>query len=337
MSNILKLVMSRGKKFGSGLKMVTASSACVALYYCQNEYSSTRSEKQSSSEKISSGIIECDMMERIAKKSYLQPLAHTHRSMGNNTPDAIIQSSKGSSSEWPTGIPRQLHILVIDVPEFREMMDEQCRVDLKHLFCDGVAPPKRVEIKHNSSSANDSGTILNDPRDDLNKNRVRSSSYNGLDTTTALEVMQKSFATSLTRCGSNDGVILLEASVSAMDESSELQRLIGGDDRAPNTKRNDSEKRKRYTSFGLKVAEEENASSNQYAWIEELHLRLQGRVPFGAVLVPSSSISRYLFGNVYRWTSRSWFWRMNMNEGENVDGSVTQSKPHAVIADGGAL
>merc|ERR1719223_739347 len=103
----------------------------------------------------------------------------------------------------------------------------------------------------------------------------------------------------------------------------------GGND----VKRNDEEKSKssnssQYTSFGRKMAEEENASSNQYAWIEELHLRLQGRVPFGATLEPSSSFSRYLFGHVYRWTSRSWFWRRgNMDEGEDVDGSVVQSKP----------
>eukprot|EP00816_Leptocylindrus_hargravesii_P002980 CAMPEP_0196818128 /NCGR_PEP_ID=MMETSP1362-20130617/64106_1 /TAXON_ID=163516 /ORGANISM="Leptocylindrus danicus, Strain CCMP1856" /LENGTH=531 /DNA_ID=CAMNT_0042196083 /DNA_START=69 /DNA_END=1664 /DNA_ORIENTATION=- len=309
----------------------TAATTLALLYYFQNNNSNTttQSEKESSSlSKKSRKIIECDLMERIAKKSYLQPMTHTIQSSHDNNNNA-------SSFERPKGIPRQLRILVIDLPEFREMMDQECRVDLKHLFCDGVAPPKRVEIKHHDSVSDNNGARIS----------TKTTNIDASNSTTILGVMQKSLATSLTRCGSNDGVLLLEASVSALDgrKGAELlQRMTISAD-GNDAKRNDEEKRSgsnssQYTSFGRKVAEEENASSNQYAWIEELHLRLQGRVPFGATLEPSSSFSRHLFGNVYRWTSRSWFWRRrNMDEGEDVDGSVMQSKPHAVIADGGAL
>jgi len=103
--------------------------------------------------------------------------------------------------------------------------------------------------------------------------------------------------------------------------------------------------------------DEMDAPWNQYAWIEEMQLRIKGHIPFGANVERSSFLSRILFGKCYRQTikpSRSFLHyfipsflsgqRLGGDEGIDGDYGKNQrtvnrasSKPHAVIADGAAM
>ena len=104
--------------------------------------------------------------------------------------------------------------------------------------------------------------------------------------------------------------------------------------------------------------DEVDAPWNQYAWIEEMELRIHGHIPFGANVERCSWLSRKLFGTCYRSTVRKvssspllWFlptWLVGNKPGgyDGVDGDYgknrrtinrASSKPHAVIADGSAM
>jgi len=103
--------------------------------------------------------------------------------------------------------------------------------------------------------------------------------------------------------------------------------------------------------------DEMDAPWNQYAWIEEMQLRIKGHIAFGANVERSSFLSRILFGKCYRQTikpSRSFLHyfipsflsgqRLGGEEGIDGDYGKNQrtvnrasSKPHAVIADGAAM
>lgn len=104
--------------------------------------------------------------------------------------------------------------------------------------------------------------------------------------------------------------------------------------------------------------DEVDAPWNQYAWIEEMELRIHGHIPFGANVERCSWLSRKLFGTSYRSTVKKvssspllWFvpsFLIGNKPGgyDGVDGDYgnnrrtinrASSKPHAVIADGSAM
>ena len=209
------------------------------------------------------GYIEANLMDKIARKPYLQPVGWKH--------------SSSSSEEFvrPNGVPKELRVIVIDLPEFRQVFDETCKVDLSSIFPDGIARPKKIQSKEFGSNT------------DKSKEIVKTS-----------EIVQKSLAKSLTRCGSNNGVVLLEMSISDIAKDRISLKAISPID--------------------------------QYAWFDELRMRMSGAIPFGDVLERSSLWNQYLFGNSYRWKfGWFYFWKNNSE--------VEERKPHAVIVDGKAV
>jgi len=75
---------------------------------------------------------------------------------------------------------------------------------------------------------------------------------------------------------------------------------------------------------------ERNSPRNQYAWLEELHLRINGIVPFGAPMQKAPLLSRWFYGRTYRqeipmssprggWVS--WLWLPVMFSGSHAIGS----------------
>lgn len=97
------------------------------------------------------------------------------------------------------------------------------------------------------------------------------------------------------------------------------------------------------------LATEVEAPWNQYAWMEEMRLRINGQVHFDAPLEQSSAYRRVLFGNVYKvtvpavTTIRDYFLpSFAKTDPDGVDGRNKTNvrachKPHAVIANGAAL
>jgi hypothetical protein len=88
---------------------------------------------------------------------------------------------------------------------------------------------------------------------------------------------------------------------------------------------------------------------NQYSWMEEMRLRINGQVNFDAPMEQSSTYRRVIFGNVYKVTvpavSTIWdnfvppFARSDPDgvDGRNRTNVRACNKPHAVIANGAAL
>lgn len=236
--------------------------------------------------------------------------------------------------------------MIVDVPEFRRVFDEECRVDFSKLFLDGTARPKIVTKTSSSSMDN-------------------TESESSVD----IHVVQKSLVKSLTTCGQRNKTILLEASMAninprQMKRRYEFQRrrrrrpplqpsstarkqpLDNDDDDVSNENKTNSDNHndndnnnvvgsdentirpKSDVSFDDDVRDEEDAPWNQKAWMEEMDLRISGKVPFSSSMEPSSYLSRLVFGNHYRTTvpaSSSWWWTTNNTR--------SLHKPHAVIAD----
>eukprot|EP00546_Thalassionema_frauenfeldii_P004729 CAMPEP_0178922678 /NCGR_PEP_ID=MMETSP0786-20121207/16293_1 /TAXON_ID=186022 /ORGANISM="Thalassionema frauenfeldii, Strain CCMP 1798" /LENGTH=410 /DNA_ID=CAMNT_0020597081 /DNA_START=314 /DNA_END=1546 /DNA_ORIENTATION=+ len=224
----------------------------------------------------------------------------------------------------------------IDIPEMRDAFDGDCQLDFSKIYPDEIAPAKKI----------------------------------GNENTAMRKIMQKSFVKSFVRCKNKKkiGVELLEASVSNLnpknmrktyqvgnlmkynvDEGRDIPASI--EEKANKSNNEDeetSQEKKERGPNALTNEEEIDAPWNQYAWIEELQLRVQGKVPFGSTLNPSSLLTRVMFGNVYKVQvpSNRAFWEWLLPpvwhrdpagiEGADLNNWASQ-KPHAVIADGAAM
>jgi len=490
--------------------------------------SNTKCEENTSSQRRRGhiGIIETNFTDRLASKPYLNyhnPYARDSlmrstinssrrlwskfaRNDHNANPTVVGGLHAGDSwtddsgallarsnvrSERPIGVPRRIRIMAIDVPEFREVFDGECKVNLSRVYPDDIAPPKfiprrslMIQDRKNNVHVAALDETSNESKDD---NNVSSSSLSSSSSSSSsssppskkktnsnttviasnrrtkkeeqIEIMQKSLARCLVRCRNEQskriGVELLEASIYDLNPSNMrrtyqfgsyrydpgkymngggktrgggeavdnmLQRRMSvnenigigrrtyhrnrnlnrnnmvvtkneeQDDNAnANANANDSNVEQESSTVEYADVEEEyenddnseaadeeehnfmektvlameedevDAPWNQYAWIEEMQLRIDGRIPFGANAERASWLSRTLFGNSYRQTvkaSRSflhWFVPSflsgeKVGGEEGIDGDYggragsmarsinrSSSKPHAVIADGSAM
>mmetsp|Transcript_15321 Transcript_15321/g.35505 ORF Transcript_15321/g.35505 Transcript_15321/m.35505 type:complete len:502 (-) Transcript_15321:722-2227(-) len=255
--------------------------------------------------------IESHLMDRIQQKKYL--------------------------SDAKDGIPSTLRVLAIDVPEMRtEAFTGECRLSHDNVFLDDIAAPKAIDV------------VL----DDEGKKKKQK-----------LEIAQKSLVKSIVHCSSphsqqHVGVELLEASVSnfnrfkvrkkqsfgkfTYDPGKYYDSSTGGND--------DDQIDKDQMPFDKKRVDEIEAPWNQYAWMEELRLRINGHIKFDAPIERSPKYERVLYGNNYKSTVpvvyRLWDlfipYSLARSDPNGVDGrNETKmracNKPHAVIANGAAL
>jgi hypothetical protein len=225
----------------------------------------------------SSFQIETDLMERIAQKPYLQAFT--------------------SNEQHPKGVPHRLRILAIDVPEMRTAFDGECRINLSKIYADDIAPAKSLPRYENGDTANTMSK--------QQKKRAKMA---------ATVIAQKSMAKSLIKCRKQKkiGVELLEASVADLNphnmrKTHQFGNLVSYDpgkyatrpvaDRTTNNNNIEEEGEEEKpvataaTTGGgtsirkdseegpvLATADDEiDAPWNQYAWIEELQLRVSRR------------------------------------------------------------
>ena len=132
----------------------------TSLFYAKSSSKTSLEQRQSQTSSRQQLKMDVDLMDRIAAKPYL-PVTKTR------------------------SVPLRLRLLAIDVPEMRTQgIDGDCRVNMKKVFSDGIAPPKKIQ---------------------------------GTD----MEVVQKSFAHALVRCRHMDshrkGVEMVEASVADLN------------------------------------------------------------------------------------------------------------------------
>ncbi len=244
-------------------------------------------------------------------------------------------------SDAKEAIPSTLRILAIDVPEMRtRAFTGNCIQSHDKVFLDDVARPKGINV------------VLDDGDDDDDKGKKKQK----------IEIAQKSLAKLMMHCSSPEsqqpvGVELLEASVSNLNRYKVRKKQSFGNytydpgkyyDSSTNensddeTDENDKDK--------IEKSDEIEAPWNQYAWMEELRLRINGHIEFDAPIEKSSRFGRLLFGNNYKTTVPTVFKIMDLfipfafarSDPNGIDGRHQTkvracNKPHAVIANGAAL
>jgi hypothetical protein len=282
--------------------------------------------------------IESHLMEKISQKSYLT-------------------SAKDQ-------IPSTLRVLAIDIKEMRtEAFTGTCRLSHDKIFPEEVAPPKEISMPSQEDKDNPSHS---------DKKRIRRRNK--------MEIPQKALVKSIFHCSSPRsqqpiGVELLEASISDLNPYKlrkkqrigaweydpgkyyESQSEKNNENQASMDEDNKQEIEEHRGSSGANDSRiqdptfvEMEAPWNQYAWMEELRLRINGQVHFDAPMEKSSRYERVLFGHVYKTTVPAVhkmidFFIPFAFAKSNPDGADSRNatdvragnRPHVVIANGAAL
>jgi len=247
------------------------------------------------------------------------------------------------------------------------VFDQECRVDLSMLYPDDIAPRKKIKRVTTREKEKKNGQTM--------------------------DIVQKSLVRSLSRCGDNASVELLEASVADLNPRNMKRQItfvakrkktvknINGQEEQNENNHDGDEESSGLTEAGSEMEEGEEDEQqqldeildqqreldheidspwNQYAWIDEMHLRVAGAVKFDAPMERSSTLSHLIFGNSYRRTTTTpstWWFGSHINHPDGIDGqddilvrgwfskrgrrrnmhTVASNKPHAVIADGEAM
>lgn len=193
--------------------------------------------------------IEVHLMDKIQQKSYLETAKE--------------------------GIPSTLRILAIDLPELRkEAFSGDCQLDHQHIYPDDLAPPKVVDV--------------------LGRKEESDGKHN------KLRIAQKALVKSLVQCRSSQsqqkiGVEILEASVADLNRFKLRKKIQVGNFKydpgkyysPTNVRANDEgdeeieEVDQAEILLDTAAFEDEiEAPWNQYAWIEELRLRVRTLTDF---------------------------------------------------------
>lgn len=251
-----------------------ATTAATAVWYNSTlleEASSATAEETSPStgnkdDPTENNPIEINLMDKISNKVYLNPV-RVRGPLQKRNSDTPPPSVTDPVKERPVGVPSHLRILAIDLPEMRDQAFAKgvCRVALDRVYPDGVAPAKQVGDQE--TAEHKEATTTNTSA----KQR--------------LEVEQKIWVKSMVKCMQHDlpdkvGVQLMEASFSNLNPKNlRKTRQVGGYHYDPG----------KYTNNGAKEMDQESATEdyqvqeedeldapwNQYAWIEELKLRVR--------------------------------------------------------------
>jgi len=305
-----------------------------------------------------------------AKRTY-----RGRRSEENNT---AVKSTNTPQNTRPKGVPSRLRILVLDVPKFKEEALEDhgvCQLPSEIFstkgpkFVDGVAPPKAVDKKSTgyyyskgdkssrkerranmkpivqkslakqlyycydskqASSENETQKqqpvigveILEGSIMDLNPNNIRRT-Y-----TSTSGKMRKSHSVYPPKLA--DGV-------ADVDEANEFETETEVKEVETESEEDLNESEEATDKMNT-LENERTAPWNQYAWLEEMYLRINGIVPFSEPIHRAHTISQWLYGRIYSHTiaptysaHRLWMWwwwpavfsynRSNLIKNGGVDGN----------------
>lgn len=360
---------------------VAASSAIVL------QHQSPSQAEQKKQAKADKKLLEVYLMDRIAKKPYLNyhsvpntiQAKRTYRGRRSEETSAL-QSTNTPQNTRPKGVPSRLRVLVLDVPKFKEEALEYhgvCQLPSEIFstkgpkFVDGVAPPKAVDKKSTTGyyyskgdkssrkerranmkpitqkslakqlyycydsrqMSKDSETqkqkpvigveILEGSILDLNPNNIRrtyTSTSGKMRTTHSVPPSQ--FAEGVADVDeANEAEAEIETEIENKEEADTGEDL------------NESEE----TDNSDILTNERTAPWNQYAWLEEMYLRINGIVPFSEPIHRASTFSQWLYGRIYSHTiaptystHRLWMWwwwpavfsynRSNLIKNGGVDG-----------------
>jgi hypothetical protein len=171
-----------------------------------------------------------DFMDKLAAKPYLHFADYSFRrrrgdANSNNVidddDDDAHDDSNSNSERRPVGVPRNLRLLAVDLPELRQdgyFSGGQCRMAANHVYPDGIAPPVLLQVspspqrdepeydKKRDSNFAAAGnrvkmddTKKNQTRRNINK-KTRHVDDHHSDATTTVSVEQKAWVKSMFRC-----------------------------------------------------------------------------------------------------------------------------------------
>lgn len=290
--------------------------------------------------------MDIDFMDKLANKPYLMgQQQHYGGSNNNNTSNT---SDEGlSMSQRPASVPQTLRIIAVDVDLSGAFRNGTCEQRLDKVYPHGMAKDRKVMVANSDKEKTSSQMVV-------------------------LSVEQKAWVTSLMECVTHSdkvGVQVLQANTQDLNhhrlerpaEHSQLQQQSSVR-RSNNPKRSalsrfaskerlkrrnshyqtdddERETKEDSSSRSLSLVQQElSAPWNQYAWKEEVQLRLSGSVEYTAVLQPARWWQRWVWGSAYQPTVQSESWFRNINPvGKGNSMTHYNHQPHAVIVNGATL
>jgi hypothetical protein len=319
---------------GAGISVYQSSTVDASSSQCDKNAAAGQRNRDDSYDYDHGFRIESHLMDRIGQKKYLA-----------NAKDQI---------------PSTFRVLAIDIKEMRtQAFTGTCRLSHDKVFLEEVAPPKEVVLSKQDEATSDA---------DKKKRRTK------------LKIPQKALVKSIFHCSSPQsqqhiGVELLEASVMDLNPyklrkkqsigtweydpgkyyppKSQDGNMPGKEDEIDKEIADSSTVREKNDTSNMEddpMFVEIEAPWNQYAWMEELRLRINGQVHFDAPMEKSAAYERMLFGHNYKTTvppvhKFSDYFIPFAFAKSNPDGVDSKqqanvracNKPHAVIANGAAL
>lgn len=245
--------------------------------------------------------IPVSFLDRLASKSYLHWIDPDTRSQSTTTNRASEQRRRATgtepsaSSKRPVGIPATLRLLTVDLPDVRHgFSGGPCGVATDRVFPDGIAPPRRTSFVPPPPGSGSSRSTTTHPEPTGTPTKVQSPSI-------PLTVEQKAWVTSVYECV-NPGtgrvaVQVMEANTASFNINNVRKtKRIGNFEYDPTA----YGPQRFATTLVTTPSDELQAPWNQYAWKEEVRLRVSGQVRFGEPL---------------RQGSRSWWQRLVAHTG----------------------
>jgi len=126
------------KSLGAAATLASISAVTATLF---TSVAFLETNTQDSADNKCMGIIETNLMDKIANKPYLNchhvPMvvptyainaSHKDRSSALSAQKPVVTGT--NSDTRPKGVPKKVRVLVIDVPQFRNVFDRECYVDL---------------------------------------------------------------------------------------------------------------------------------------------------------------------------------------------------------------
>jgi hypothetical protein len=246
------------------------------------EGSSTDDTKQSVE------VIETDFMDQIAQKPYLQAFT--------------------SQDQRPFGVPHRLRLLAIDVPEMRTVFDGNCLMNLSKVYVDDVAPRKAILVGSQEYQVPQKSLakslikcrkrkkigveLLEASVANLNPKNMRKTHEFGVN----LRYDPGKYTKRLTKLPNNVKPKVDELSSTSGKESEENKISNAEKESSPSLAdghvKDNSEDDADSISVLATEDDEVHAPWHQYAWTQELELRVRH---FKNVLSPSLNLSITLF------------------------------------------
>ena len=276
-----------------------------------------------------------------AKRTY-----RGRRSEENNT----FANSTTPQNTRPKGVPSRLRILVLDVPQFKEEALEDhglCQLPSEIFsangpkFVEGVAPPKAVDKKSTGYyySKGDKSSSRKERRANMKpivQKSLAKQLYYCYDSKKAsnenetpvigVEILEgsimdlnpnnirRTYTSTSGKMRKSHSVYppnLVDGGIADVDEANVFETETEDEEPEAQEDLNKSDETDKINT----LENERTAPWNQYAWLEEMYLRINGIVPFSAPIHRAHTLSQWLYGRVYAHTiaptlsaHRLWMW-----------------------------